>query len=185
MRRDKQRSQLEGVRQELPILDGERQIEADFPPVGHAVGEFRRPVDAMMGDEAPRKRRLLLPERDIVEVLLNRELADGGNAGVIDLDFVDGLCRLPQHDGESRPGQQAETPPQAVSETAFHHCNARLRRPDQNSDREHDGTAEHDLERRLQEGRVHISRANVGDGPQLEEHDHARNRGRDPERVGP
>jgi len=50
----------------------------------------------MIGDESAGKRGVLEPEGDIVEVLLNRELANGGNAGVVDLDFVGGLRRLCQ-----------------------------------------------------------------------------------------
>ena len=57
-----------------------------------------------MGDETARKRRILDPEGDIVEVLLDRELARRRNAGVVDLDFVDGLCRLRQRDPDSRAG---------------------------------------------------------------------------------
>ncbi len=115
--------------------------------------------------EAAGKRRLLEPERDIVEVLLDRELAGRRDAGIVDLDFVGGLRRLPQHDPESRAGQQAEVAPGAGSETAFHHRSQRLRRSDENADREHDDAAEHDLEHRLQERRVHIARANIGDRP--------------------
>ena len=53
------------------------------------------------------------------------------------------------------------------------------------SDREHDRAAQHDLEHRLQERRVHVARADEGDRPQLEEHHDPGNRGRDPERVRP
>ena len=52
-----------------------------------------------------------------------------------------------------------------VLQTLGHEANARLRRTNQDADREHDGAAEHDLEHRLQERRIHISRANIGDGP--------------------
>ncbi len=102
--RDEQGAQLEGVREELLILDREGQIEPDFPPVGHAISEFRRPVDGVVGDETPRKRRVLEPDRGVVEVLLDRELADGGNGGVIDLDFISGFCRLRQHGRDGRAG---------------------------------------------------------------------------------
>ena len=40
-----------------------------------------------------------------------------------------------------------------------------LRPADQYPDREHDGAAEHDLEHRLQERRVHVARADEGDRP--------------------
>src|SRR5258708_22058710 len=63
---------------------------------------------------------------------------------------------------------------------AFIAASARLGRSDQNADREHDGAAKNDLEHGLQERRVHVSRANVGDGPQLEEHDNACNGGPGP-----
>src|SRR3954469_5625618 len=56
---------------------------------------------------------------------------------------------------------------------------------DQNPDPEHDGAAEHDLEDRLQERRVHVACTNEGDGPEFEEHDHTGNRGCDPERIRP
>jgi hypothetical protein len=102
--RDEQGSQLEGIGQELLILDGEGQIEADLPPVGDAIGEFRRAVDAVVGDETAGKRRVLDPERDVVEVLLDRELADRRDAGVIDLDFVGGPCQLPRHDRQRCAG---------------------------------------------------------------------------------
>ena len=36
---------------------------------------------------------------------------------------------------------------------------------DQYPDREHDGPAQHDLEHRLQERRVHVARADEGDRP--------------------
>src|SRR5258708_2048950 len=61
--RDEQGAQLEGVREELLILDREGQIEPDFPPAGHALTESRRPVDGWVGDETPRKRRGLGPRR--------------------------------------------------------------------------------------------------------------------------
>jgi hypothetical protein len=50
----------------------------------------------MIGDEAARKRRILEPERNIIEMLLYRELAKGRDTGVVNLDFVDGLRRLRQ-----------------------------------------------------------------------------------------
>ena len=40
-----------------------------------------------------------------------------------------------------------------------------LRRSDQYPHRQHDGAAEHDLEHRLQEWRVHVARADEGDRP--------------------
>ncbi len=96
--RDEQGPQLEGIGQEFLILDGEGQIEADLPPVGEAIGEFRRAVEAVVGDKAAGKRRVLEPKRDIIEVLLDRELADGRDAGIVDLDFVNRPCRLRQRE---------------------------------------------------------------------------------------
>ena len=49
----------------------------------------------------------------------------------------------------------------------------------------HDDAAEHDLEHRLQERRVHIAGADIGDRPQLKENHHAGHPGCDPERVSP
>ena len=46
---------------------------------------------------------------------------------------------------------------------------------------EHQHAAEHDLERRLQERRVHVARADPGDRPELDQHHRHRQRGRDPE----
>src|SRR5258707_11513725 len=68
---------------------------------------------------------------------------------------------------------------------AFVAASARLGRSDQNADREHDGAAKNDLEHGLQERRVHVYRANVGGGPQLEENDNACNRRRAPQNVWP
>src|ERR1019366_8439077 len=59
MRRNEQGSQLEGVGHEFLILDGEWQIEADLPPIGEAVGKFRRAVEAVVGNETAGKRRVL------------------------------------------------------------------------------------------------------------------------------
>src|SRR5215475_5042355 len=59
-----------------------------------------------------------------------------------------------------------------------------LRRADRDPDAEHDDAAEHDLEHRLQERRIHVARADIGDRPQFEEYDDAGDRGRDPECVG-
>src|SRR6476620_12753263 len=60
-----------------------------------------------------------------------------------------------------------------------------LRPADQYPDREHDAATEHDLERGLQERRIHVSRANIGDRPEFEEHHGTGDGGRDPERVCP
>ncbi len=50
--------------------------------------------------------------------------------------------------------------------TVFSFDGSNLSSPaDQYPDREHDAAAEHDLECRLQERRIHVSRANIGDGP--------------------
>src|SRR5665213_1732800 len=64
-------------------------------------------------------------------------------------------------------------------------CDRALSRADQDAHRKHDDAAEHDLEHRLQEWRVHVARSDEGDRPQFEEHDDARDRGRDPERIRP
>src|SRR5664279_1408134 len=184
--RNKQGPHLEGVREKLLIPDSERQIQPDFPPVGHAVGEFWCPVDAVIGDEATRKWRRRDASTHIVEMLLNRELAWSRNAGVVNLDFVDGLRWLSQRDPEDGAGQQMEMASGASSETTFYHGSTlSLRGSDQNADGEHDSAAEHDLEHRLQERGVHISRADIGDSPEFEEHHDARDRGGDPERIGP
>jgi hypothetical protein len=45
---------------------------------------------------------------------------------------------------------------------------AALRGADQNTDPEHDEAAEHDLEHRLQERRIHVAGADIGDRPQFE-----------------
>src|ERR1700759_5150786 len=60
-----------------------------------------------------------------------------------------------------------------------------LRRSDENADAEHDYAAEHDLEHSLEEWRVHIARADIGDRPQFEEDDDAVDGGGNPERIGP
>jgi hypothetical protein len=75
-----------------------------------------------------------------------------------------GLRRLRQRDRQSG-GQHAEQTPQAVPERFHDRSSVRLRRSDENADGQHDDAAEHDLEHRLQEWRVHIARANIGDGP--------------------
>ena len=106
MRRHEQRSQFEGVRIEALVLKGERQIEADLPPVGHTVSEFRRAVEAVVGSEAAGKGRVLLTERDVVQMLLDRELADLGDPGVVDLDLV-GRARGPTQGQQGQCGRKA------------------------------------------------------------------------------
>ena len=44
----------------------------------------------MVGDEAARKLRLLAAAEGVVEVMLDGELADLGDLGVVDLDFAHG-----------------------------------------------------------------------------------------------
>ena len=90
------------------VLDREGQIESDLPPVGDAIGEFRRAVEAAVRGKAAGKRRILLPERDVIEVLLNRELAGCGDAGIVNLDFVGGLGRWCRQQRQDCAGQQAE-----------------------------------------------------------------------------
>jgi len=91
--RDEQRPELERVRVELLICDREGQIEPDLPPVRHPIGEFRRPVQAVIGGKPSGKRRIGLSPGHVIEVLLDRELADRRDAGVVDLDFI-GRVRL-------------------------------------------------------------------------------------------
>jgi len=104
----------------LPVLDREGQIEPDLPPVGDAIGEFRRAIEAVIGDEAAGKRRILRAKRHIIEVLLDRELSGGGDARVIDLDFVGSRRRPGRHRQEDRTGQQHKVQSKARSETSFH-----------------------------------------------------------------
>src|SRR5438477_5899177 len=73
----------------------------------------------------------------------------------------------------------------AYSPVSFYVFRDKSRRAYQNADAEHDDPAEHDLEHRLHERRIHIARANISDGPQFKEDHDTRNRGRDPESVGP
>ena len=51
----------------------------------------------MVGDETAGKRRIFLSQRNIIEVLLNRELAGRGNAGVVDLYLVGRPRRSRKH----------------------------------------------------------------------------------------
>src|ERR1700730_12395286 len=62
---------------------------------------------------------------------------------------------------------------------------SQLCRANQNTDAKHDHAAENDLEDGLEKWRIHVASANVGDHPQFEEDDDARNRGCDPECVRP
>src|SRR5262249_17250489 len=139
MRRDEQRPQLERIGIELLVLDRERQIEPDLPPVGEAIGEFGRAVDAVVRDQPAGKRRLLPAERDIIEMLLDGELTGLGDPGIVDLDFVGRRCRMcaernertreqPPSDAEGRHGYDAPirmptastmTPPSTTWNTAF------------------------------------------------------------------
>src|SRR5262249_50899342 len=61
---NKQRPELERIGVKSIVLDRERQIEPDLPPVGEAIGEFRRAVDAVVGDQPARERRIFYSERD-------------------------------------------------------------------------------------------------------------------------
>jgi hypothetical protein len=67
-----------------------RGIEADLEPVRDPVGEFERPVRRAVWDQSARKFRLLAALDRVVEVVLSGPLADVGNLGVVDLDFVVG-----------------------------------------------------------------------------------------------
>ncbi|HEX3502098.1 MAG TPA: hypothetical protein VHU22_01760, partial [Xanthobacteraceae bacterium] len=80
-------------------------------------------------------------------MLLDRELADLSDAGVIDLDFV-GRMRSRRERGAKCEERNAE--PRFPRLPRRH----RLRRADQNADAKHDDAAEHDLEHRLQERRI-------------------------------
>ena len=62
--------------------------------MGHAIGEFRRAVEAVIGDEPARMIRLFQAIPDIIEMLLHSPLAGLGDFGVIDLNFVDSLRPL-------------------------------------------------------------------------------------------
>jgi hypothetical protein len=65
-------------------------------------------VEAVVGDQTARKRRILEAERDITEVLLIGELADGSDRRVIDLDFVGRVRRRSWRGHECRPSQRDE-----------------------------------------------------------------------------
>src|SRR5579863_6623604 len=52
---------------------------------------------------------------------------------------------------------------------------------DQYASEQHQDAADDHLERRLQEGRIHEARADIGDRPKLEEDDDASDAGGDPE----
>jgi hypothetical protein len=85
----KQRSQLDIVRQELSLLiHRERNIEAEFEPGRHAIGELRSSIQRMVRDQRAGISRLGDATDSIVEVLLDGELTDLVDLGVVDLDLV-------------------------------------------------------------------------------------------------
>src|ERR1700674_536202 len=76
------------------LVDRERSVESDFVPVGHTVGQFGRAVQGSIGNEPAGKIRLRTALDRIVQVLLQRPLADLGNLGIVDLNLVDRLRLL-------------------------------------------------------------------------------------------
>ena len=90
MRRYEKLSELEAAWQEsAAVVEGERQVEAQLVPVGHAVGQLRCAVERPVGGEATGKVRSRAAAPDVVQMLLKSERSRRGNVGVVDLDFVD------------------------------------------------------------------------------------------------
>ena len=88
--RYEQRAQLEIVRKEVALaVDSPRNVEPRFEPIGHPVGKFRCPIKGVIRDETAGKVRRTPTIEGVVEVILDSELADLGDLGIIDLDFVD------------------------------------------------------------------------------------------------
>src|ERR1019366_5177069 len=115
--RDEQRAQLHALREERPVLlQGEGRVKSEFPPWSHAISEFRRAVEAVIGDEAARMIRLLQAIPDIIEMLLHSPLAWLGDFGVIDLNFVDSSRPL-RRKNENRRSPQPGDP---FSKVAIH-----------------------------------------------------------------
>ena len=75
-------------------IDCKWRIEPHFPPIGDAVGQFWGSVERVIWDDAAREVGLLEAVDRVVEVLLQRPLADFGDLCVVDLDLVgDRMCR--------------------------------------------------------------------------------------------
>src|SRR5216683_468805 len=90
VRNDKQVSNFGPVREQLPIARREWEIKPELPPIENSVGEFRRTIERMVGNEAAGKVRLFAAVERVIEMLLNGPLADLGNVGVVKLDLVGG-----------------------------------------------------------------------------------------------
>src|SRR6202165_1759129 len=91
VRGHEQGSDLGDVGQKLAAaIDGKRRIKPKLPPLGDAVSQFRSAVETMIRDQCARKLRLGAALQNVVEMLLKGPLADLGDLGVVDLDFVRG-----------------------------------------------------------------------------------------------
>src|ERR1700674_3466256 len=91
MRDHKESSHLDAVEQELAAaIDGKGRIKPKLPPLADAVSQFRSAVETMIRDQSARKLRPGGALQNVIEMLLKGPLADLGDLGVIDLDFV---CR--------------------------------------------------------------------------------------------
>src|SRR6266566_4590313 len=85
------RPHLDAVGQELTAaIDGKRRIKPKLPPLGDAVGQFRSAVETVIRDQSARKLRSGAALQNVIEMLLEGPLADLGDLGVVDLDFVRG-----------------------------------------------------------------------------------------------
>ena len=89
VRHRKQAAELGPVGEEFAAAaDPKRQVEAGFPPIGDAIGEFGGALQATVRRKAAREFRLLLADRREIQVLFIAPLADIIDIGVINLDFV-------------------------------------------------------------------------------------------------
>ena len=104
IRCDKQSTQLGPIGEELScIIDCEWQVEAALPPVGYAIGKFRRALQALVRCEAPRKFRLALSNWRIIQMLFYGPLSDISNLSVVDLDLVMNLTSSQDKSARTKP----------------------------------------------------------------------------------
>jgi hypothetical protein len=71
-------------------VDRERRVETKLPPIGDAIGEFGRAVEAMVWDQTAEKIRLPAPGPSVIQVLFDGPLSNLGNLGIVDLNSIRG-----------------------------------------------------------------------------------------------
>ena len=75
------------------LVDGPGDVESGLEPGRHAVGEFRRGIEGVVGDQPAGKIRLGAALDRVIEMMLRGPLADFGDLASVDLDLVIGAGR--------------------------------------------------------------------------------------------